>query len=630
MKMKVFIFLGALFLMSMVSCRKSYDDLLKRDIVVEKMSDLKVSPAFDYQSLKTVEVEVQLPFSVNYTTLNGRLDFYHLDDQFNVVICHSATADHQGFFRGRFEVPAYLEGIYVRNLAGDHYISFSGSLKATLDGGVLNYGSFIDTIPPKEVGGLKSGIPETGRVTPGQTVPLVRRFKSGVINLVQNGDFSINDFGSISSWDAPMSIDGRWHETSNLANKISRVSLASEPVLRFAATNYLDYGGVAQLVAANPGDLITFSADAKSAANNGVSWIYLIPRDQSGQSISFFAREIPVVTNAWTTYTISATMPAGTATCQVLIWNEFYSNRTVYFDNALVIGPSIDEDNDGVINEEDDYPNDPERAYNIFYPDDQQFGTLAFEDNWPQTADYDMNDLVIGYQFKQVLNANTALVELYADFSIRAIGASFQNAFAFEMPVPSWIVQSVTGNSLTEGFITTLANGTEDGQNNAVVFVTDNPRIQLPYPGSGQFINTSAGAPWVEPDTLHLHVTFTSPVAMSVIGYAPYNPFIVINRVRGREVHLVDHSPTGLADLSLFGTGRDDSNPGTGRYYKTAQNLPWALDIPANFDYPVEKSEVIDGFLKFAPWAMTSGAEFSDWYHPNMQGYRNQQYIFAH
>ncbi|PKP23421.1 MAG: hypothetical protein CVU06_08365, partial [Bacteroidetes bacterium HGW-Bacteroidetes-22] len=249
-------------------------------------------------------------------------------------------------------------------------------------------------------------------------------------------------------------------------------------------------------------------------------------------------------------------------------------------------------------------------------------------DNWPQTADYDLNDLVVGYQFKQVLNANTALVELFADFSIRAIGASYLNAFGFEMPIPASSVQSVTGNALSGNFIMTSANGTESGQSNAVVFVTDDPRNQLPYPGTGEFVNTSAGAPWVEPDTLHLHITLNSSIALSVIGYAPYIPFIVVNRLRGREIHLVDQMPTALADPALFGTGNDDSDPATGRYYKTVQNLPWALNIPGHFDYPLEQNEIIGGYLKFAPWAMSSGAEYSDWYLPNISGYRDEQYLY--
>jgi len=611
------------------SCRKSYDNYGVQEVVIKNMSDLKVSPTFDYKSTKQVTVSVQLPYTVDYSSINGRLDFYYLDAELQEVIVHTSLADNNGFYNGLIEVPSYLEGVYVRNLAGDHYLEFTGSLKATLEGGVLNYGSFLDTIPPMDSTVTKRAIyhsVQEGRVHAG--VSIDRRQKSTTENLIQNGDFYINDFGSIPDWDYPMIVDGRWYKTSYISNKIGRVSLAGNPVLRFSSTNYWEYGGVAQLIEATPGNLITLSAEAKSANNNGVSWIYLIPRDASGNALAFYTREVPVVTSIWTTYTVSATMPAGTVHCQVLLWNEFYSGRTVYFDNVVVTGPSTDDDGDGVINEEDDYPNDPLRAYNLYYPDNTQFGSFAFEDNWPQTADYDLNDLVVDYKFKQVLNANTALVELYADFSIRAIGASYLNAFGFEMPIPASSVQSVTGNALSGNFITTSANGTESGQSNAVVFVTDNPRNQLPYPGTGEYVNTSAGTPWVEPDTLHIHIALNSSIALSVIGYAPYNPFIVVNRLRGREIHLVDQLPTALADPALFGTGNDDSDPATGRYYKTEQNLPWALNIPGHFDYPLEQNEIIGGYLKFAPWAMSSGAEYSDWYLPNMTGYRDEQYLY--
>ncbi len=611
------------------SCRKSYENYGKQDIDIKTMSDLKVSSTFDYKSTKQVNITVQLPYTVDYSSINGRLDFYYLDADLQEVIVYTSVADNNGFYNGRIEVPSYLEGIYVRNLSGDYYIEFSGSLKATLEGGVLNFGSFLDTIPPLDSTVVKSA---TYRSSGGVRIPPfvsgIRHFKSTTENLIQNGDFEINDFGSIDDWEDPMVADGRWYETSYIGNKIGRVSLSGSHVLRFSSTNYWEYGGVAQLIEANSGNLITLSAEVKSANNNGVSWIYLIPRDVSGNSLAFFTREIPVVTNVWTTYTVSATMPAGTVSCQILLWNEFYSGRTVYFDNVVVTGPSTDDDGDGVINEEDDYPNDPLRAYDLYYPDNIQFGCLAFEDNWPQTADYDLNDLVVDYQFKQVLNANTALVELYADFSVRAIGAAYLNSFGFEMPVPSSIVQSVTGNVLSDNFITTSSNGTESGQSNAVIFVTDNPKNQLPYPGTGEYVNTSPGAPWVEPDTLHLHIEFISPIALSVAGYAPYNPFIVVNRMRGREIHLVDQLPTALADPLLFGTGNDDSEPSSGRYYKTVQNLPWALNIPGHFDYPLEQNEIISGYLKFAPWAMSSGAEYSDWYLPNISGYRDDQYLY--
>jgi len=70
--------------------------------------------------------------------------------------------------------------------------------------------------------------------------------------------------------------------------------------------------------------------------------------------------------------------------------------------------------------------------------------------------------------------------------------------------------------------------------------------------------------------------------------------FIVVNRDRGVEVHLAGEEPTALADQALFGTFADDTNLATGKYYQTENNLPWALDLPVKFDYPIEQVQIIN------------------------------------
>jgi LruC domain-containing protein len=67
-------------------------------------------------------------------------------------------------------------------------------------------------------------------------------------------------------------------------------------------------------------------------------------------------------------------------------------------------------------------------------------------------------------------------------------------------------------------------------------------------------------------DTLKIMVHLTTPLPSSTIGATPFNPFMIINMDREKEVHLVGHVPTSLADKSLFGTGNDNSNTGTGNY----------------------------------------------------------------
>lgn len=83
-----------------------------------------------------------------------------------------------------------------------------------------------------------------------------------------------------------------------------------------------------------------------------------------------------------------------------------------------------------------------------------------------------------------------------------------------------------------------------------------------------------------------------------------------------------------MADTSLFGTLKDDTNVGAGKYYKTENNLPWAMNITTQFKYPIEKEDITGAYLNFANWALSNGINFSDWYINEDAGYRNNAVIF--
>lgn len=204
-------------------------------------------------------------------------------------------------------------------------------------------------------------------------------------------------------------------------------------------------------------------------------------------------------------------------------------------------------------------------------------------------GDYDFNDAVIDYNFNQITNGNNQVVELKATFILRAHGAFYENGFGFEMPIDPAMVSSVEGTRLTESIISLNNNGTEQGQPKATIIVWDNSYEILPPTSSSIGANTTPEVPFIVPDTLEIIVRLAEPTALSQLGIPPYNPFIFVNKNRSVEVHLPDKSPTALADESLLGTGHDSSDPSTGRYYKTANNLPWAINIIERFDYPIEK-----------------------------------------
>jgi len=318
------------------------------------------------------------------------------------------------------------------------------------------------------------------------------------------------------------------------------------------------------------------------------------------------------------------------ATVTDLDGNTRIENGTVDMGPYETVAAPIDTDGDGVADVDDDYPTDPTRAFNNYYPAPGN-GTLAFEDLWPGKGDYDFNDLVCDYRFKTVTNASNKVVEIFATFIIKAFGASLHNGFGFQF-VNDNVNQAhleASGYNISAGsYISLAANGLESGQIRPTVIVWDDAFRLMQWPGNGIGVNTDPAAPYVTPVVLDIYIEFTSlTYTIAEVGIDQFNPFLIVDLNRDVEVHLPDNPPTTLADQTLFGTGQDNSNPATARYYKTANNLPWAINIYESFAYPKEKIEIVDAYNHFVEWAESNGSLYPDWYQ-DKPGYRNVSNIY--
>jgi LruC domain-containing protein len=250
------------------------------------------------------------------------------------------------------------------------------------------------------------------------------------------------------------------------------------------------------------------------------------------------------------------------------------------------------------------------------------YGTLAFEDLWPSKGDYDFNDMVIDYQFKINTDDNNFIQSVDGTFIIKAFGASFENGFGFVLDES--INQNdiiVTGYELTENFIDLNSNGLENSQSKPTIIVFDNAFNQMQHPGMGIGVNTEKSALYVTPDTIRLNIMFNNNYTIEQLNISEFNPFIFVNKERSVEIHLPNYEPTDLANLELIGTYDDNEN------YKTVNNLPWAIHIYNEFNYPIEKQEITGSHLKFFEWAETEGELYPDWYL-DKHGYRNANLIY--
>tara|TARA_R110002072_G_scaffold118716_4_gene251177 strand:+ start:5873 stop:8041 length:2169 start_codon:yes stop_codon:yes gene_type:complete len=285
-----------------------------------------------------------------------------------------------------------------------------------------------------------------------------------------------------------------------------------------------------------------------------------------------------------------------------------------------------DTDNDGIADANDLFPNDPDRAGEVYYPGSNVYGTVAFEDLWPGLGDYDFNDLIVDYRIRLITDASNDVKDVEYSYSVRAIGGSLRNGFGFQLDLASNTVQSVTGTQNFHNSLSYNANGTESGQTKAVIIAFDDAFGLFPNTGT-QTINTITGETAYPNDTGDIVVTFTSGQSIASLGSLPFNPFMYIGQDRGKEVHLSGKEPTDLVNTSFFGTAEDDSNPGSDRYYVNENNLPWALNLSQSFNYPSEKKDIVQTYNNFVSWAQSSGSSSANWYL-DLPGYINQANIY--
>jgi len=305
-----------------------------------------------------------------------------------------------------------------------------------------------------------------------------------------------------------------------------------------------------------------------------------------------------------------------------------------------------DSDSDGIADVFDVYPDNPHLSSVTGYT-----GTIAFEDNWPMKGDYDFNDFVAGYRYTIRTDARNYIRSLTAEIEVLALGGGFKNGLYLKLPaaydsllldksdydelrindgerpdvqaLPSETIPVESVDDGTALVVKLIENANRD------VFGTPTTIINTIPKGMkiGGIIGDDSRIK--KPDSISGTLYFKEgTLTLEDLGEAPFDLFLIREGDEKYEIHLPDLPPSGLIDQPYLGKYDDDSVVGIGRYYKTSSNLPWALHVPSNWDYPVEKGQIIKAYPNFADWALSEGKKYPDWYL-NEEGNRNTKYIYA-
>lgn len=260
-----------------------------------------------------------------------------------------------------------------------------------------------------------------------------------------------------------------------------------------------------------------------------------------------------------------------------------------------------------------------------YYPSASEWATIAFEDNWPSIGDYDFNDLVINYRISEyTLNGEVIRVKL--EGQIAAVGALQHNGFAFHLPS---ILRSTIDENAIRYTINDLPQNIsplEAGRNKAILIITNDAWDSVSPAENCNYYRTEAGCG----SDIQMVFSMTLPMAIAIpsaqMPEFPYDPFLFATEGydhslafglppgRAYEIHLPDKAPTEAFRTDFFGRRDDRSEPQNGRYFVSANGMPWAINVGVEMQYSLEYMDVIYAYPLFSSFIANQGLVDADWY----------------
>ena len=259
--------------------------------------------------------------------------------------------------------------------------------------------------------------------------------------------------------------------------------------------------------------------------------------------------------------------------------------------------------------------------------------SYLFEDQWPLYGDYDMNDVVLTIDDREVeIDKNNKVKKFELEIELCAVGATniIGAAIMFDnIPVANFTGQiKYKDNYMPRGFNIT-GQGIEANQDYVVVPLFSNAHQTLSGRETQEIINTQINNPNNTKDgkEIGFSIEFDNPtLSAEAFNINKMNVFIIVgpHNNKRREIHVAGFKPTKLANTEYFGNNNDGSSAANGKYYVSQENLAWGIVIPTEADddngfrWACEYVNIQEAYPKFTTWVTSSGKEETKWYkHPD-------------
>lgn len=265
-----------------------------------------------------------------------------------------------------------------------------------------------------------------------------------------------------------------------------------------------------------------------------------------------------------------------------------------------------------------------------YYPGENSWTTIAFEDEWPLQNDYDLNDIAFQYR-TGVSEKDGKITHIVLTGQLHANGGDYHNGFAVRLPgIARGLIDEAnilyTINGMKKG-----ASPLETGTTDAVFIATNDIRNYTGRIEGCNYFRTEEGCDAPVDNVFEFTIsapfkTGQEPLASSFPS-SPYDPFIFatpntwrhhmfngVNPGRGLEIHMKNQAPTSKFNASFYGMADDRSDPDNNLYFQNENGLPWAIEVPGDWEYPKEKTGLLEAYPKFKDFVESKGARESTWF----------------
>ena len=256
----------------------------------------------------------------------------------------------------------------------------------------------------------------------------------------------------------------------------------------------------------------------------------------------------------------------------------------------------------------------------VYQPAENKFGTIMFEDMWPEKGDNDFNDFVVNYNMVAKNDGNGYIVATIT-LKLRAMGGSYPYRLCIQLfgTAVDNDNNPVQGPEIYKEDVEITSTETEN-IDNASAELLDAKRAIIALTGFEK-LRTSTGGQYYNTEKGHLissnNATPTIKIKLKIKsernGVSLYSnqfafDYFLQRTDNNREIHISGYKPTELYKNYQQDLAGRTEKP----YYCSSDRFVWALKAPEEMSWPIEKQDIIEVYPKFAQWVTSGGNMIED------------------